>query len=118
MLTLRLRMEFRPERFDQAAAVLRALLGPVRAEEGCRATRLLRDADGACALTWVEEWRTEDDFERRLRSPTFRRLLAVIELAATTPVVEIDSVAWRRSFDLVEELLEHSGQRRSERMEI
>ena len=46
-----------------------------------------------------------DDFERHLRAAAFRRILAVIELAARRPVVEIDDVASRRGFELVEEIL-------------
>ena len=108
MLTLRLHMEFTPLTCDEAAAVLRSLVGPVRSESGCSATRLLWDAEDGCGLTWVEEWRSIEDFERHLRETAFRRILAVIELAARPPVVEIDDVGSRRGFDLVEEILGRS----------
>ena len=105
MLTFRLRMEFAPQTCDEAAAVLRCLVGPVRAEPGCCATRLLRGTEDCCGLTWVEEWQSVEDFERHLRAAAFRRILAVIELAAGPPVVEIDEVCSRRGFELVEEIL-------------
>lgn len=105
MLALRLHMEFSPEAWDESVAVLRSLLGPVRAEPGCRATRLLLDADRARGLTWVEEWRDVTDFEQHLAGSSFRRIVAVIELAAAPPQVEIDDVASRRGFELVEEIL-------------
>ena len=105
MLALRLHMEFSKEACDEATAVLRSMVGPVRAEPGCNATRLLKNAGTDHGLTWVEEWRTVEDFERHLRSAVFRRIVAVIELAAEPPVVEIDDVASRRGFELVEEIL-------------
>jgi quinol monooxygenase YgiN len=105
MLALRLHMEFSPETHDEAVSVLRSLVGPVRAESGCNATRFLHDAGSGCGLTWVEEWHSVEDFERHLRSPVFRRILAIIELAESPPVVEIDEVASRRGFELVEEIL-------------
>ena len=105
MLTFRLRMEFEPQASDEAAAALRSLVGPVRAEPGCSATRLQRDTQDGCELTWVEEWRSVEDFERHLRTTAFRQILAVIELAAAAPVVEIDDVNSRRGFELVEEIL-------------
>ena len=105
MLKLRLRMEFKPEAFDQAAAVLRALLGPVRAEEGCQATGLLRDAERKYGLTWVEEWNGLNEFKRHLGGSAFRRIVAVMELAVVKPEFEVDEVSSRRGFDLVEELL-------------
>jgi quinol monooxygenase YgiN len=112
MLSLRLHLEFTPENRDEAGAVLRSLIGPVRSESGCSATRLTIGAEGGCKLTWVEEWRSVEDFEEHLRRATFRRILAVIELAAAKPVVEIDDVTSRRGFDLVEEIL---GRTRDER---
>jgi quinol monooxygenase YgiN len=105
VLRLRIYMEFGPQTCHEAAAVLRSLLGPVRAEPGCSATRLQRDTEEGCGLTWVEEWRSVEDFERHLRAAAFRRILAVIDLAARRPVVEIDDVASRRGFELVEEIL-------------
>lgn len=105
MLILRLHMEFSPQTCDEAASVLRSLVGPIRAEQGCNATRLMRTSGRNCGLTWVEEWHSTDDFERHLRSPVFRRILAVIEMAAAAPVVEIDDVVSRRGFELVEEIL-------------
>ena len=105
MLKLRLHMEFRPESYNEAAATLRSLVGPVRSEPGCAATRLLKDVDGSCTLTWVEEWRSVEDFELHLQAATFRRILAVMELAVVAPEVEIDDVASRRGFELVEEML-------------
>ncbi len=105
MLTLRLHMEFTPQTCDEAAAALRSLVGPVRSEAGCSATRLLRDTEHGCGLTWVEEWRSVEGFEHHLRGEAFRRILAVIELAARRPVVEIDDVSSRRGFELVEEIL-------------
>ena len=105
MLTLRLHMEFTPQTYEEAAAVLRSLAGPVRSENGCSATRLLRDTEDGCGLTWAEEWRSVEYFEQHLRGPAFRHILAVIELAAQPPVVEIDDVTSRRGFELVEEIL-------------
>ena len=105
MLMLRLHMEFTPQACDEAVAVLRSLVGPVRSESGCSATRLLINAEEGSKLTWVEEWRGVEDFEQHLRGAAFRRILAVIELAAKPPVVEIDDVTSRRGFELVEEIL-------------
>jgi quinol monooxygenase YgiN len=107
-------MEFAPQNCKEAAAVLRSLVGPVRSEAGCRATRLLRDTEDGCALRWVEEWRSVEDFERHLRSVAFRKILAVIELASGPPEVEIDDVNSRRGFELIEEILGQAPVERSE----
>lgn len=105
MLRLRLQMDFAAVAYNEAAGALRSLVGPVRAEPGCSATQLLTNTEGSSELTWVEEWRSVEDFERHLRAPIFRNILAVIELAAGPPRVEIDDVNSRRGFELIEEIL-------------
>ena len=105
MLTFRLHMVFAEHSSDEAAATLRSLVGPVRAEEGCSATRVLKDAENGCTLTWVEEWTSAEHFERHLRGSSFRQIVAVIEMATERPAVEIDEVNSRRGFDLIEEIL-------------
>ncbi len=105
MQRLRVQMEFAPQSKGEAVQVLRSLLGPVRAEPGCSATRLLKDMDDGNALTFVEEWRDGESLRRHLREATFRTILAVMDLAATAPIVEIDEISSRRGFDMVEELL-------------
>lgn len=105
MLSLRVHMEFETSRCDEAVASLRSLIGPVRAEPDCRSTRILRGDEEACGLIWVEEWRSLEGFEQHLQGASFRRVLAVMDMACSPPVVEIDEVASRRGFELVEEIL-------------
>ena len=103
MLRFRLRLDFEPGTFAEAAQTLRSLVGPVRAEPGCSATCLLREFDDDQAEIWVEEWRGWEDFERHLHAPTFRRIVAVMELAGREPAVDIDEVTGRHGFEMVEE---------------
>ena len=113
MLSFRLHMNFTSQDCDEAAAVLRSLVGPVRSEPGCTATRLLRDTADGCGLTWVEEWHDLEQFEHHLRGTSFRKILAVIELAAEPPEVEIDEVNSRRGFELIEEILTDARRKRA-----
>jgi len=109
VVRFQLHMTFSPGKLDEATGVLRSLVGSVRAEPGCSVTWLSRDMDDGDTLTFVEEWRDRVDFELHLRSAAFRKILAVIELAAGAPTVEIDQVSARRGFDLVEEILDRSS---------
>lgn len=109
MLRFRLRMEFAPRRVDEALQVLRSLVGPVRAEPGCRETRLLMDLGDPRTITFVAEWQAHGDLQEHLRGVSFRTILATIELAAKAPTLEIDEVVSRRGFDLIEEELGHGN---------
>jgi len=101
-------MELTPDVIDEALQVLRSLVGPVRAEPGCTATRLLMDLGDPLAITFVAEWQDRRDLQQHLRGASFRRILATIELAARAPTLEIDEVLSRRGFDLIEEELGRS----------
>ena len=117
VLTFRLRLRFTPSACREAAGVLRSLSGPVRSEPGCLDTRLMRDLDDPLILAWIEEWRNLEAFERHLRTPRFRTVLAVMEMADDAPIVEIDAIQSRRGFDRIEELLAkgHAGESADDR---
>ena len=111
MMTLRLRVELAPQAYPEACRTLRSLLGPIRAQPGCRATRLMGDLDGEGSLTFVEEWRDQADLEAHLHSAAFRKIVAVLEQGVVAPEVEIDEIASRSGVELVERIL--TGDRRS-----
>ena len=104
MVSSTLRMVFVPPAREEALQVLRSLLGPVRSHPGCLATRLMRDDQDERILTWVEHWHSREDHERHVRSDAFRRLLAVMDLAAEPPLLEVDEVERRQGFEIVEQL--------------
>jgi quinol monooxygenase YgiN len=105
VITLRLRLVVTRQRRDEATAVLQSLVGPIRAQPGCTSTRFLSELNEANALTFVEEWSARADLELHLRTPAFRKILAVMELASEQPIVEVDELGKRRGFDFVEEVL-------------
>jgi quinol monooxygenase YgiN len=104
LITSTLRMVFTEPARDEALRVLRTLWGPVRSHPGCLATRLMRDDQDERILTWVEHWHSREDHERHVRSDAFRRLLAVMDLAAEPPLLEVDEVEHRQGFEIVEQL--------------
>jgi quinol monooxygenase YgiN len=86
-------------------AALLSLVGPVRSQPGCTATRVLHEMDEDEAVTIEAEWHTQPDLERHFRTPAFRTLLATMELASRCPDFEVDMVDGRRGFELVEAVL-------------
>ena len=101
--TVRLKME--RDRVDDVVGILRRLKGPVRSQPGCTQALLMHDVGDDLVVTWVSRWRTRDDLNGHLRSPHFRRILAVLDLAARPPAVEFDCETHTRGLDLVAEVL-------------
>ena len=122
MVTLKVRIAAAPARVDEVTAALVSLVGPVRAQPGCSATRVLNILDEDNAVTFEEEWRSQADLEQHFRTPAFRTLLATMELASRQPTFEVDLLDRRLGFEFVEGVLgvpegEAVGGRRETRVE-
>ena len=105
MITCTVRMAFVLGPREQALQVLRSLKGPVRSHPGCAQTLLMHDVDDDSVITWVSRWRNRDALDRHLRSAHFRRLMAVMELAAEHPEVLFESGGELRGLDLIHEVI-------------
>jgi quinol monooxygenase YgiN len=80
---------------------LEALVGPVRAQPGCRHCAVMHDAEESGVVTLVQEWETRADLDRHFRSDECRRLLALVELGDAPPEFYIDSVAVREGMEAI-----------------
>ncbi len=86
----------------QVVASLTPLIGWTRVEPGCRGCHLLADLDEPRAIVLTEEWDSQDDLDRHLRSEEYRRVLAAIELSQEAPEIRFDTVENRSGFEVVE----------------
>jgi hypothetical protein len=80
---------------------LRFLALSVRLDPGCRGCTAWMDPDST--VRYEEEWATEVDVRRRVRSDRFTSLLAVVE-CAQEPKVQFDFVTATRGLDYVAEI--------------
>ena len=75
----------------------RALHGCV----GCSVSTRIRDQG---VVRYVEEWQTEEDLRRRVRSSAFTGLASLMEYAVKPPRVEFALPGGTRGLDFVEEV--------------
>ncbi len=80
----------------------RFLMIDTRLESGCLGCSTWVDLDGT--VHYMEEWATEGDMRRRVRSNRFTSLLAVLESAHELPRVQFDFVTNTRGLDYVAEV--------------
>jgi quinol monooxygenase YgiN len=113
MTTCTLRLSFGADLREEAVQVLRTLVGPVRSQPGCSQTLLMCDVQDAAVITWVSRWRSRPDLDRHLRTTHFRRLLALMELAAETPDVVFEDGSELRGIDLIHEVIGGADDSRS-----
>jgi quinol monooxygenase YgiN len=82
-----------PVQRQQVLDVLRSLVSPTRVQRGCLDCRLYEDVTMEGAFALVEDWATPEDFERHLRSETYRLLLLIIEMSVVPPDVRFHQVS-------------------------
>jgi quinol monooxygenase YgiN len=76
-----------------------------RVEDGCISCRLYHEAGQPNVIAWVEEWETEKDLRRHLKSDVYRKILAALDLAEEEPEICFNTVAETKGMQLIEEAL-------------
>src|SRR5262245_38929978 len=85
---------------------LRAATPGAGLEPGCRSSRILLDVDDdPRGVVLLEEWDTPAAFERHMRTPGFRRLLAVLELSFERPEITYVEANRARGLDWIEQVV-------------
>ena len=89
-------------RGQELLATFRFLMGSTRLDRGCEECTVWSEPDAT--VHYVESWASERDLRRRVQSPPFKSLLAVMECASEPPDVQFDFVTVRRGLDYVAEV--------------
>ena len=83
--------------------VLRSLVEPTRVETGCISCGLYKDLHDPGIIIWVEEWNTQDNLERHLRSPQYKQILAAFDMSDSQPDMRFNTVVKTKGMRLVAE---------------
>lgn len=106
MIVLTLRMRVHPGNRDRLLPVVRRMLEPNRVEDGCLSYHFYQDIEDADAFTFVEEWESRADLEAHIRTESFRKLLAAMDLLIEPPNLAIHTVSHTDGIDFIEALLQ------------
>jgi quinol monooxygenase YgiN len=101
---VRLTLVLRPSAREGPALVdaLRFMMVGTRLEPGCVDCAVRVDADSS--VHYEEEWATESDMRRRVRSDRFISLLSVMESVHEPPTVQFDFLTASRGLDYIAEI--------------
>ncbi len=83
--------------------VLRSLIEPTRVETGCISCSLYKDLHDPRIIIWVEEWNTQDDLERHLRSSQYKKILAAFDMSNAQPDMRFNTVVETKGMQLIAE---------------
>ena len=91
------------EKVRELGRAFASLVGPIQVEPGCLSCRLLQSWTNPEALQMETRWESHDALMRHLKSDLYKRLLLLMELSASPPMLEFLTVNELRGLDLVEE---------------
>jgi quinol monooxygenase YgiN len=99
--TIRITASENPD--SEIVRVLRSLIEPTRVETGCISCGLYKDLHDPSVIIWVEDWTTQDDLERHLRSPQYKKILAAFDMSDAQPDIRFDTVVETKGMQLIAE---------------
>jgi quinol monooxygenase YgiN len=93
--TMNLTIEIRakPEKFHELYQTLQALLPTMRAEDGCRESRIYRDVEDGEVFFLSVHWEAAANLEHYMRSTSGSALLGAVDLLSETARFRIDKDA-------------------------
>ena len=106
MVNLMLRMVTSPGMGGGVANGLNTVVGPARSISGCISFRIYSDKDDPDVVLLLSQWHSENDLNKYIRTPDFRRILAMMETASKAPDLSVQQISWTQGLDFVREVLE------------
>jgi len=103
MIQATIRMEFTPQKVDQALQILHSIVERTRAEPGCLGCSVYQNTENECLLVFEEKWRSDEDLQHHLRSEGYQRVLLVMEMALILPEIRFDTITESGGVEVIEE---------------
>ena len=88
----------------QVLGILRSVQGPTQAQPHCQSCGIYEEDDFENSILFMERWDSEVEFERHIRSDSFWRILAAVELSRKRPEISFDFVSETKGIALIEDL--------------
>jgi len=83
---------------------LHLLMASTRAEPGCLGCSVSADLSVKGVIRYSEEWESEDALQQQFVTDRFKSLIALVEDATETPIVEFILPKGNRGLEYVEEV--------------
>jgi quinol monooxygenase YgiN len=91
-----------PDRRADVFEILRSIQGVVKVQPGCVACDIYDEQGPEPAIVFFERWDSDAALEAHLRSETYRRVLAAIDLSGGRPEIRFEHVSDRAGMELIE----------------
>jgi len=102
MMLATVRMAIPAQKRGEALKILKSIAGQSKVYSGCLGCHVYEDVQEDNVIMYEEMWRSEEDLERRLRSPEYRTMLLVMEMALKYPEVRFNKVSTSTGIEMIE----------------
>ena len=92
-----------PENRKEFLQTLHLLIGRIRHEKGCVRYNVYQDVENENAFILIEEWETQADLDKHLRSDRFGVLLGALKLLSDTPEIKFNMLAQATEIEALKE---------------
>ena len=104
MIVVILRIKTASVHRAEIVELIRAIIGPTEAQSSCSLCRFYSETDDDDALVLLQEWRSQEDLDRFIRSHDFKRVLAAMDQGNRAPEFCVNTVSSKAGMELVEKL--------------
>lgn len=92
MIETTIKMRVPVEKKKEVLQTVKAILGPIRREQGCISCNCYVDVEDDSVLFFEEEWKTKEDLENHLRSDHFSILNGAMRLLRVDPDIRFNTI--------------------------
>src|SRR5512141_2892882 len=93
MIDATIKITVPPEKLKEVLQTFKAILGPIRREQGCISCNCYVDVEAENIIFFKEEWGTSEDLETHLRSGHFGVLIGAMKLLKKEPDIRFNTIA-------------------------
>ena len=104
MIIVRTTLKVLPEKQLEVMQTLLSLIKPVGEEPGCKSYSAFCDINDENRFILLEEWETEKDFNRHIKSHRFGVILGAKILLCEAPQIQIHTISQTRGMDTIHTL--------------
>lgn len=93
MIEATIKLTVPPEKRKEILQTVKAILGPIRLEQGCMGCNCYVDIEAENNIFFTEDWRTSEDLYAHLSSVHFGVLLGAMKLLTKEPDIRFNTIA-------------------------
>ena len=93
MIDATIKITVPPEKLKEVLQTFKAILGPIRREQGCISCNCYVDVEAENIIFFKEEWKTSEDLDTHLRSVHFGVLIGAMKLLNKEPDFRFNTIA-------------------------